>query len=144
MAKSKNWISGAVKKPGALHKSLGVPKGEKIPAAKLKSAAAKGGKEGKRARSCRNVQGLRAQEEEMTAPIIIGDATLYLGDCLDILPTLPTLPKVGAVITDPPYGMGDILDRTPSDATRWSKHFGAGAPKWDAATCDEAISVRCR
>ena len=32
----------------------------------------------------------------------IGDATLYLGDCLEILPTLP---KVDAVITDPPYGM---------------------------------------
>ena len=33
----------------------------------------------------------------------IGDATLYHGDCLEILPTLP---KVDAVITDPPYGIG--------------------------------------
>ena len=33
----------------------------------------------------------------------IGDATLYLGDCMDILPTLF---KVDAVITDPPYGIG--------------------------------------
>jgi DNA modification methylase len=33
----------------------------------------------------------------------IGAATLYLGDCRDILPTLP---KVDAVITDPPYGIG--------------------------------------
>lgn len=32
----------------------------------------------------------------------IGLATLYLGDCLEILPTLP---KVDAVITDPPYGI---------------------------------------
>lgn len=32
----------------------------------------------------------------------IGPATLYLGDCLDVLPTLP---KVDAVITDPPYGL---------------------------------------
>lgn len=31
----------------------------------------------------------------------IGDATLYLGDCLEILPTLP---KVDAVVSDPPYG----------------------------------------
>jgi site-specific DNA-methyltransferase (adenine-specific) len=31
----------------------------------------------------------------------IGNATLYLGDCRDILPTLP---KVDAVITDIPYG----------------------------------------
>lgn len=34
---------------------------------------------------------------------IIGDATLYLGDCLEILPTLG---KVDAVVTDPPYGVG--------------------------------------
>jgi site-specific DNA-methyltransferase (adenine-specific)/modification methylase len=33
----------------------------------------------------------------------IGSATLYLGDCMDILPTLQ---KVDAVITDPPYGIG--------------------------------------
>jgi site-specific DNA-methyltransferase (adenine-specific) len=32
----------------------------------------------------------------------IGDATLYLGDCMEILPTLG---KVDAVITDPPYGI---------------------------------------
>jgi DNA modification methylase len=32
----------------------------------------------------------------------IGDATLYLGDCREILPTLG---KVDAVVTDPPYGM---------------------------------------
>lgn len=35
--------------------------------------------------------------------IEIGNATLYLGDCMDILPTLE---KVDAVITDPPYGVG--------------------------------------
>ena len=34
----------------------------------------------------------------------IGDATLYLGDCLEILPTLE---KVDAVVTDPPYGIGE-------------------------------------
>ena len=32
----------------------------------------------------------------------IGNATIYLGDCMDILPTLD---KVDAVITDPPYGI---------------------------------------
>ena len=36
----------------------------------------------------------------MTEPVRIGDATLYLGDCLEILPTLG---KVDAVVTDPPY-----------------------------------------
>jgi site-specific DNA-methyltransferase (adenine-specific) len=33
---------------------------------------------------------------------VIGDATLYLGDCREMLPTLP---KVDAVVTDPPYGV---------------------------------------
>lgn len=47
---AKNWIAGAIKKPGALHKQLGVKKGEKIPAAKLAKAAEKGGKLGQRAR----------------------------------------------------------------------------------------------
>lgn len=32
---SDKWIQGAVKKPGALHKALGVPEGKKIPAKKL-------------------------------------------------------------------------------------------------------------
>ena len=49
MAKER-WISSAIKKPGALHKQLGVPQGQKIPAKKLAAAAAKGGKLGKRAR----------------------------------------------------------------------------------------------
>lgn len=49
MAKEK-WIQKAIKKPGALHKELGVPEGKKIPAKKLAAAAKKGGKEGKRAR----------------------------------------------------------------------------------------------
>lgn len=33
--------------------------------------------------------------------VTIGNATLYRADCMDVLPTLP---KVDAVITDPPYG----------------------------------------
>jgi hypothetical protein len=39
MAKEKkNWISGAIKKPGALHKKLGVKQGTKIPESKIKKA----------------------------------------------------------------------------------------------------------
>ena len=45
----------------------------------------------------------------------IGDATLYLGDCLEILPTLD---KVDAVVTDPPYGMG--LDTDFSGFKGWT------------------------
>jgi hypothetical protein len=46
----KKWIAGAIGKPGALHRELGVKIGHKIPAATLAAAAKKGGIEGKRAR----------------------------------------------------------------------------------------------
>jgi hypothetical protein len=42
MAQSKssgNWMQGAVKHPGALHRQLGVPAGKKIPAKRLAAAA---------------------------------------------------------------------------------------------------------
>lgn len=42
-----NWIKGAIKHPGALHKQLGVAEGEKIPAKKM--AAARAGKYGPKA-----------------------------------------------------------------------------------------------
>jgi len=45
-----NFIQKAIKKPGALHEQLGVPKGEKIPAKKVAKAAKAPGKLGQRAR----------------------------------------------------------------------------------------------
>ncbi len=59
MAKQKKWIQGAIKKPGALRKSLGVKKGEKIPKKKLEAAAKKGGKMGKRARLAETLSKMR-------------------------------------------------------------------------------------
>ena len=38
----------------------------------------------------------------------IGDATLYLGDCRDILPTLG---RVDAVVTDPPYAIPTVVSQ---------------------------------
>ena len=55
----KNWIQKAIKKPGSLRKSLGVKKGEKIPAKKLSAAAKKGGKLGKRARLAQTLKKIR-------------------------------------------------------------------------------------
>jgi site-specific DNA-methyltransferase (adenine-specific) len=54
-------------------------------------------------------------------PIIIGDATLYLGDCMDILTTLG---KVDAVITDPPFGVGNFVQVTGNvrgEAVTWNE-----------------------
>ena len=59
MAKDKKWIQKAIKKPGALHKELGVPQGKKIPEKKLEAAAKKPGKEGKRARLAETLKGFK-------------------------------------------------------------------------------------
>jgi len=53
----------------------------------------------------------------------IGDATLYLGDCRDILPTLG---PVDAVVTDPPYGIGFA-----SQPTRYQRANGMERREWD-------------
>jgi DNA modification methylase len=66
----------------------------------------------------------------------IGDATLYLGDCRDILPTLG---KVDAVVTDPPYGI-----KMANGFDGFGGFGGFGAPikrrqyegKWDDARPD--------
>lgn len=48
--KSKKWIQSAIKKPGALRKTLGAKEGQPIPAAKLKAAAKGNSTTAKRAR----------------------------------------------------------------------------------------------
>lgn len=58
MAK-KNWIQSAIKKPGQLHKDLGVPAGKKIPAGKLAAAAKKPGKVGQRARLAQTLKKMK-------------------------------------------------------------------------------------
>ncbi len=56
----------------------------------------------------------------------IGSATLYLGDCLEILPTLGEAADV--VITDPPYGLGEKW----SGGTWASNEIYQDAFEWDA------------
>jgi site-specific DNA-methyltransferase (adenine-specific) len=48
----------------------------------------------------------------------IGNATLYLGDCLEIIPTLP---EIDALITDPPYSSGGQFrgDRTQKTSLKY-------------------------
>ncbi len=55
-----NWIKGAIKKPGALHKELGVPAGKKIPAKKINAAAKKGGLLAKRANLAKTLSGFHS------------------------------------------------------------------------------------
>ena len=55
----KKWIQKAVKKPGALRKSLGIKKGKKIPAKTIARAAKAGGKLGQRARLAQTFKKMR-------------------------------------------------------------------------------------
>lgn len=59
---------------------------------------------------------------------VIGDCTLYLGDCLEVMPTLG---KVDAVVTDPPFGVGNFVQAT-------GKLSGRGARRGKAVEWNEA------
>ncbi len=55
----KKWISKVIKHPGALHRTLGVPKGKKIPIARLRSVAKQKGVTGRRARLAITLRSMR-------------------------------------------------------------------------------------
>ena len=59
MAKGGKWIQSAIKRPGALKKSLGVPMDKPIPAAKLEKASKAPGKMGQRARLAMTLKGMK-------------------------------------------------------------------------------------
>lgn len=57
---AKQWIQKAIKRPGALHRELGVPQGQKIPAKKLaKAAKSKNPRIRKQVTLARTLSGLR-------------------------------------------------------------------------------------
>lgn len=56
---AKNWIAGAIKKPGALRESLDVKAGKTIPAKTLNKAAKAPGKLGQRARLAKTLKGFK-------------------------------------------------------------------------------------
>ena len=82
----------------------------------------------------------------MTQPVIIGDATLYCGDCRGILPTLD---KVDAVVTDPPYGIGEDGRKSSTrnrPTAKWKNPKDKGYDKleWDNAPPDAELIAAIR
>jgi len=65
----------------------------------------------------------------MNEPVIIGRATLYHGDCMDVLPLLP---QADLVIADPPYGIGESNKRALSRGSRKVAPLGYGDFDWDS------------
>ena len=82
---------------------------------------------------------------------VIGNATLYLGDAMLVLPTVG---KVGAIITDPPYSerthsgqcIGEQRDgvvRAPLGYSAWSPEIVDGFIGASVAACDGWIVAMC-
>ncbi len=67
----------------------------------------------------------------MVEKVTIGDATLYHGDCMEILPTLETF---AVVLTDPPYGIADKWKGGSGKHHGWSNQHTMKPVrnKWDA------------
>jgi DNA modification methylase len=89
----------------------------------------------------------------MTSPVTIGDCTLYLGDCREILPTLG---KVDAVVTDPPFEAechaavlrtaASIRTGVPAalDFVAITEDLRAFIPQWSAENCRGWLIAFCQ
>lgn len=76
----------------------------------------------------------------------IGDATLYQGDCMEIMPllyessqnSLVELPESWAILTDPPYGIG-IDGQRRSVKGKKSDRKGYAFKGWDSSRPESAL-----
>lgn len=73
----------------------------------------------------------------MVDPVIIGNATLYLGDCREILPSLE---KVDVIVTDPPYGIGFKYENDDDSRDGYEEFCSEWFAKCNALTDCIAIS----
>jgi site-specific DNA-methyltransferase (adenine-specific) len=60
-----------------------------------------------------------------------GGITIYHGDCRDVLPSVPT---VGLLLTDPPYGIGDKWAASKMVGKRGSSRLWGHGEVWDNST----------
>lgn len=67
---------------------------------------------------------------------VIGDCIMIQGDCLEVMPQIG---KVDAVVTDPPYGIGEAAGKNKSRGNVASAR-DYGVASWDDETADEAVA----
>ncbi len=74
--------------------------------------------------------------------VTIGQCRLICGDCLDVMPTIG---GVDAVVTDPPYGLGDKWQGGGGGKSSWGFN-PAEAKAWDGSISDVVLSLpgHCR
>lgn len=65
---------------------------------------------------------------------IIGDCTLYLGDCMEVMLLID---NADAILTDPPYGLGKRM----KGGTWGAKEHNEGFLKWDLEAKQEWIDA---
>jgi DNA modification methylase len=70
----------------------------------------------------------------------IGDCRLILGDCLEVMRSWPPDFRVPALVTDPPYGIGEGNEKGQSRGKLASPIQYAGTDGWDETTADEAVA----
>lgn len=75
------------------------------------------------------------REQVSTDPVVIGNATLYHGDAADILPALS---PVCALVTDPPYGIGEAAGKNASRGNL-AVAVDYGVASWDDQTVSRAL-----
>ena len=71
---------------------------------------------------------------------IIGDARLILGDCREVLSALGREHPFDALVTDPPYGIGEAAGANASRANL-ARARAYGDARWDDETADDALSL---
>ena len=78
----------------------------------------------------------------MIEPVKIGNATLYLGDCREILPTLP---KVDLVFTSPPYNLGNTTGGGFAGVGHYPREAGMkarrGGGKWNGGALADGYGL---
>lgn len=82
----------------------------------------------------------------MIEPVTIGRAKLYLGDCEEVIASLPECFRVSAVVTDPPYGIGYDKAAAKSSGSQSGGMLAAKrhyeATDWDAAPPSTELLLR--
>jgi len=69
---------------------------------------------------------------------VIGNCTLYQGDCRDVMPTLGTF---DCLLTDPPYGIAKKLQGGQKNAPNFKKLLTEKINDWDLTTQQKLVNV---
>lgn len=77
----------------------------------------------------------------MIEPVTIGNATLFNADCADVLASWPECFGVGAVVTDPPYGIKESAGKNKS-RTNLAAAKDYGNDEWDNEPIDYSLLQR--